>query len=56
MPFTPSILKEDFKKFIKDPKNLNAKFMSMAFNTTRSGKKIWEQLFIHQIIQRGHKS
>ena len=39
MPFTPSILKEDFKKFIKDPKNLNAKFMSMAFNTTKIGQK-----------------
>ena len=38
MPFTPSILKEDFNKYIKNPKNLNAKFMSMAFETTQLGK------------------
>ena len=39
MPFTPSILKEDFDKYIENPKKLNAKFMSMAFNTTKQGQK-----------------
>jgi carbamoyltransferase len=39
MPFTPTILKEDFNKFIINPKGLNSKFMSMAFRTTSEGKK-----------------
>ena len=39
MPFTPSILKEDFNKLIKNPKHLNSKFMSMAFHTTSLGQK-----------------
>lgn len=40
MPFTPSILSEDFDKYILNPKKLNAKFMSMAFNTTLLGQKM----------------
>ena len=39
MPFTPSILSEDFDKYISNPRKLNAKFMSMAFNTTKEGQK-----------------
>jgi carbamoyltransferase len=39
MPFTPSILEEDFDKYISDPKKLNSYFMSMAFHTTKLGKK-----------------
>lgn len=39
MPFTPSILFEDRKKYFKNQKNLNAKFMSMAFETTEFAKK-----------------
>ena len=39
MPFTPSVLFEDRNKFYKNNKNLNAKFMSMAFNTTEFGRK-----------------
>ena len=39
MPFTPTILKEDFNKFIVNPKKIEAKFMSMAFETTKKGKE-----------------
>ncbi|WP_072090891.1 carbamoyltransferase C-terminal domain-containing protein [Candidatus Pelagibacter communis] len=39
MPFTPSVLFEDRNKFYKNQKNLNAKFMSMAFETTEFGRK-----------------
>jgi len=39
MPFTPTILKEDFDKFIVNPKKINAKFMTMAFETTLQGQK-----------------
>lgn len=39
MPFTPTILKEDFDKFIVNPKQINAKFMTMAFETTLQGQK-----------------
>ena len=39
MPFTPTILDKDFKKYCKNPKNLENKFMSMAFETTSKGKE-----------------
>jgi len=39
MPFTPTILDKDFDKYIDNPKKLDARFMSMAFNTTAEGKK-----------------
>ena len=39
MPFTPTILKEDFNKMIKNPKKIESRFMSMAFDTTDFGKK-----------------
>ena len=39
MPFTPTILKEDFDKYIIDPKRLNSKFMTMAFDTTNLGRQ-----------------
>ncbi len=39
MPFTPSMLFEDKKKFYIDKKNINANFMCMAFKTTDFGKK-----------------
>mgnify|MGYP002034256996 FL=1 len=39
MPFTPTILKEDFNKYIIDPKRLNSKFMTMAFDTTNMGRQ-----------------
>ncbi len=40
MPFTPTILKEDFKKFIINPKKIEARFMSMAFDTTKKGRDV----------------
>ena len=39
MPFTPTILKEDFKKFIINPKKIESRFMSMAFDTTKKGRE-----------------
>ena len=39
MPFTPTILDKDFNKYCINPKNLQSKFMSMAFDTTELGKK-----------------
>ena len=38
MPFTPSILSTDFKKYIKNPKKNNSNFMTKAFETTSEGK------------------
>ena len=38
MPFTPSILSTDFKKYIKDLKKNNSNFMTKAFETTDEGK------------------
>ena len=39
MPFTPTILKEDFDKYILNPKKIESRFMSMAFETTKKGKE-----------------
>ena len=39
MPFTPTILDKDFKKYCDNPKNLEARFMTMAFDTTKVGRK-----------------
>ena len=38
MPFTPSVLSTDFKKYIKNPKKNNSNFMTKAFETTSEGK------------------
>lgn len=35
MPFTPTILHEDRNKFILNPKNIDGRFMSMAFDTKK---------------------
>ena len=51
MPFTPTILKEDFDKFILNPKKIESRFMSMAFETTKKEKKILKQQFIQQILR-----
>ncbi len=39
MPFTPTILDVDFNKYCLNPKNLESRFMSMAFNTTKKGRE-----------------
>lgn len=39
MPFTPTIIKEDFNKFIVNPRKIISKFMAMAFETTPLGQK-----------------
>ena len=39
MPFTPTILDKDFKKYCLNPKKLENRFMSMAFNTTKKGQE-----------------
>ena len=39
MPFTPSMLIDDFDKYIIDNKGLDSRFMCMAFDTTNEGKK-----------------
>ena len=51
MPFTPTILKENFNQYIYNPKKIEARFMSMAFDTTDLGKKIFKLLFILQTLR-----
>ena len=45
MPFTPTILKEDFNKYILNPKKITSKFMAMTFYNLFGQKKI--QAAIH---------
>ncbi len=39
MPFTPSILKENYSSYIVNPKKIASDYMTMAFETTNLGKK-----------------
>ena len=39
MPFTPSILQEDMKKYIKNPKNIFAPYMVITFNSTKKAQE-----------------
>ena len=39
MPFAPSILKEDSHLYIKNPKNIDAPYMIVAFDSTELAKK-----------------
>jgi len=39
MPFTPTICDYKKKDYIKNPKNLNAKFMTMAFDSTKKAQE-----------------
>jgi len=39
MPFAPSILKEDASLYIKNPKNIDAPYMIVAFDSTELAKK-----------------
>ncbi len=39
MPFSPTILKEREKDYIKNPKNIKAPFMILAFDTTKRAQK-----------------
>jgi carbamoyltransferase len=39
MPFTPSILSEDFKKYIINKKNMSSDYMTMSFDSTLIAKK-----------------
>jgi carbamoyltransferase len=39
MPFTPSILSEDAKKYFLNPKNIEARYMVITFDSTEKGKK-----------------
>ncbi len=39
MPFTPSILKESYSKYIVNPKKISSDYMTTAFDTTPLGKK-----------------
>ena len=36
----PTILKENFNQYIHNPKKIEARFMSMAFDTTDLGKNL----------------
>ncbi len=38
MPFTPSILKEDYYKYIINPKKISSDYMTIAFETTKKGQ------------------
>ena len=39
MPFTPSILREDMDRYIKNPKKIPANYMSITFDTTEEARK-----------------
>ncbi len=39
MPFTPSILKDDYYKYIENPKKIGSDYMTIAFETTRRGQQ-----------------
>lgn len=39
MPFTPSILDEDYEKYVKNKKKINSNYMTVSFDTTDLGKK-----------------
>jgi len=39
MPFAPSILKDDMNQYLDNPKNIQAPFMTIAFNATSKAKK-----------------
>jgi carbamoyltransferase len=39
MPFTPSILEEDVKKYIANPKKISCPFMIVTFNSTKKARK-----------------
>jgi carbamoyltransferase len=39
MPFTPSILEEDMNRYIVNPRNLQAPYMSMTFDTTVNARR-----------------
>lgn len=39
MPFTPSILDENFTKYVKSKKNFCNKFMTLSYNSTRIAQK-----------------
>tara|TARA_B100001123_G_C15342362_1_gene1035547 strand:- start:6957 stop:8768 length:1812 start_codon:yes stop_codon:yes gene_type:complete len=38
MPFTPSILEEDYSKYIVNPKKITSEYMTIAFDTTKKGQ------------------
>jgi len=48
MPFTPSILKEYADEYIINPKNIDARYMTMAFDSTDSAKASLKAS-IHQV-------
>lgn len=39
MPFTPSILEENFKKYIVNPKEIQSDYMTVCFDSTKLAKK-----------------
>tara|TARA_B100000963_G_scaffold361104_1_gene394870 strand:+ start:407 stop:2206 length:1800 start_codon:yes stop_codon:yes gene_type:complete len=39
MPFAPSIIEEDFKKYVVNPKNISSPFMTVGFESTKLAKK-----------------
>ena len=52
MPFTPSILDENFTKYVKSKKNFCNKFMTLSYNSTRIAQKdLWLQ-FIQKIYDK----
>ena len=50
MPFTPTILKEDFDKFILNPKKLSPDLCLWLLRQQKKEKKILKQQFIQQIF------
>ena len=61
MPFALTILKEDHKKFIKNPKNLRCEYMTMTFDTREDKTdKIYSGCHTHdktvrpQILEKKH--
>ena len=39
MPFTPSILSEDFNKYVVNPKQIQSDYMTICFDSTKLAKK-----------------
>lgn len=39
MPFTPSILSEDYNKYVKNPKKIQSEYMTICFESTKLARK-----------------
>ena len=54
MPFAPSVIDKDLNKFFQITKRHKPYFMTIACDTTKIGKKLFQQLFIPLTKPGGH--